>query len=217
MPNSSSQCPLCLGHDSAAYYRDAFREYFHCGDCSLVFVPPQFHLSEQQEKAVYDLHCNDPRDAGYRNFLSRLFDPLSKRLSAGAVGLDFGSGPGPTLSLMFQELGFSVEIYDKFYADNPQLLQQEYAFITASEVVEHLRQPRQELQRLYRLLKAGGTLGLMTKLVTDRAAFTDWHYKNDSSHLCFFSRQTFTWLGDFWGAEVEIVGQDVILIKKNAG
>ena len=216
MPNSAPQCPLCWGRNSAAYSRDKFREYLLCEDCSLVFVPVQFHLTEQQEKAVYDLHRNDPQDPGYRNFLSRLFAPLCERLPPQASGLDFGCGPGPTLSLMFQEAGFSVEIYDKFYADNPQLLQQGYTFITASEVVEHLRRPRQELEQLYRLLNDSGILGIMTKLVTSREAFAGWHYKNDRSHICFFSRKTFAWLGDHWGAEIEIVGQDVILLRKTA-
>lgn len=210
-------CPLCLGHKSSDYDRDKFREYLLCGDCSLVFVPPQFHLSDQQEKAEYDLHSNDPQDPGYRNFLARLFEPLCERLQPQATGLDFGCGPGPTLSRMFAEAGFTVDIYDKFYADNPQLLQQEYDFISASEVVEHLRQPKQELERLYALLNNNGILGIMTKLVTGKQAFATWHYKNDQSHICFFSRKTFVWLANLWGAELEIIGQDVILMRKIAG
>lgn len=215
MPHPS-QCPLCFGRNSSDYGHDKFREFLHCGDCSLVFVPPQFHLTEQQEKAEYDLHRNDPQDSGYRNFLARLFEPLRQRLAAQAVGLDFGCGPGPTLSLMFAEAGFAVEIYDKFYADNPQRLQQNYDFICASEVVEHLRQPRQELDRLYGLLNDSGILGVMTKLVTGKEAFATWHYKNDPSHICFFSRETFAWLATRWETELEIIGQDVILIRKQA-
>lgn len=209
-----AQCPLCLGRNSSTYCQDKIRAYLQCGECSMVFVPPQFHLSEAQEKAEYDLHRNDPQDPGYRNFLGRLFEPLRERLTPAAVGLDFGCGPGPTLSLMFAEAGFSSAIYDKFYADNPQLLLRQYDFVSASEVVEHLRQPKFELERLYRLLNPGGFLGIMTKLVTDRQAFSTWHYKNDLSHICFFSRKTFSWLAAHWGAELEIIGRDVILILK---
>lgn len=211
-----AQCPLCLGGNNPVYCQDKNRTYRQCQDCSLVFVPPQFHLSAVQEKAEYDLHRNDPQDPGYRNFLGRLFQPLRERLAPAAVGLDFGCGPGPTLSRMFTEAGFAVAIYDQFYADNRQLLQQKYDFISASEVVEHLRQPQQELDRLYSLLNKNGILGIMTKLVTDQAAFTSWHYKNDLSHICFFSRNTFTWLAAHWGAGLEIIGRDVILILKKA-
>jgi len=207
-------CPLCLGHDSSDYFQDKARAYLQCGDCALVFVPPQYHLSEAREKAEYDLHRNDPFDSGYRNFLARLFEPLRERLPKAAVGLDFGCGPGPTLSLMFQEAGFSVAIYDKFYADNPQLLGQNYDFISASEVVEHLRQPQLELERLYNLLNLNGILGIMTKLVTDQRAFTSWHYKNDLSHICFFSAETFHWLAKHLQARLELIGKDVILLQK---
>ncbi|HEY5672375.1 MAG TPA: class I SAM-dependent methyltransferase [Malonomonas sp.] len=212
--SAAAQCPLCLGQNSSAFAQDKLREYLQCTDCSLVFVPPQFHLSELREKAEYDLHRNDPLDKGYRQFLARLFEPLCERLPAQAFGLDFGCGPGPTLSLMFAEAGFRVAAYDKFYADNPALLQQNYDFISASEVVEHLRQPRVELDRLYGLLNNNGILGLMTKLVTGREAFSSWHYKNDPSHICFFSAQTFHWLAELWQARLELIGKDVILLQK---
>jgi len=46
----------------------------------------------------------DPR---YRRFLARLAEPLIAHLPKGARGLDFGCGPGPTLSLMLREAGFA--------------------------------------------------------------------------------------------------------------
>lgn len=207
-------CPLCLGQDYSAYCRDKYREYLHCANCELVFVPPQFHLSRQEEKSIYDQHQNDPADTGYRKFLSRLFEPLAQRLAPQATGLDFGCGPGPTLSVMFTEAGFPVALYDKFYADQKHQLQQNYDFITASEVVEHLSQPRQELDRLFSLLNNNGYLGLMTKLVTDQQAFSTWHYKNDRSHISFFAKNSFIWLAKHWQAQLEFIGNDVILLQK---
>jgi hypothetical protein len=55
-------------------------------------------------------------------FLSQVFDPVTTHLKKGAKGLDFGSGPGPTLSLMFEKQGYQVDLFDKFYADNPEVL-----------------------------------------------------------------------------------------------
>lgn len=183
-------------------------------DCSLVFVPKTFHLSEKEEKQRYDLHKNDPTDPGYRAFLSRICNPLKARLSKRAHGLDFGCGPGPTLSLMLQEHGHTVDIYDKFYAHNPEVFQREYDFVTATEVVEHLKNPQYELQRLYRLIKPNGILGIMTKLAIDKPAFKNWHYKRDPTHICFFSKTTFEWLGKIWQSKIEFIGADVILIHK---
>ena len=206
-------CPLCQRLSGSLFFQDS-RDYFHCPVCSLVFILPHQFLSPVAEKAVYDLHQNSVDDPGYRRFLSRLFEPVSQRIAPNSVGLDFGSGPGPTLSVMFVEAGHSMHIYDPFYAPNPSLLQQEYDFITASEVVEHLHQPRQELNELWSCLKPGGVLGIMTKRVIDQEAFSRWHYKNDPTHVCFFSTETFVWLADYWGAELTVVGKDVVVFRK---
>jgi hypothetical protein len=164
---------------------------------------------------VYELHQNSPRDTAYRKFLVRLFDPMRSLLTPASEGLDFGSGPGPTLSVMFAEAGFPMTIYDAFYAKDIEALQKPYDFITATEVVEHLREPGKELGRLWSLLKPGGWLGIMTKLALDKQAFASWHYTNDPTHICFFSRKTFQWLAKQWQVEPEFIGNDVILLKKS--
>ncbi|HFD81604.1 MAG TPA: class I SAM-dependent methyltransferase [Gammaproteobacteria bacterium] len=209
-----SCCPLCAATDSDDFFRDRRRSYQQCRHCRLVFVPPRYHLSPETEKAEYDLHRNDPHDPGYRRFLGRLFEPVRRRLPVGSRGLDFGCGPGPALALMFAEAGYPMSVYDPFYADVPQRLRQRYDFITATEVVEHLRRPGEELQRLWRLLEPGGLLGIMTKRVIDREAFAGWHYRRDPTHVCFFSDETFEWLAQCWGAGLEFVGNDVVILAR---
>jgi len=206
-------CPLCRSA-AKAYHQGRRRAYYQCQHCRLVFVLPDAFLSVAEEKAVYDLHQNGPDDAGYRRFLSRMSRPLHRRLSTGSRGLDFGSGPGPTLSVLFEELGYPMAIYDPFYAPDRSVLAEEYDFVTATEVVEHLRSPRATLNQMWRCVKPSGYLGLMTKLVIDRAAFANWHYKNDDTHICFFSRDTFTWLAGEWGTAPLFVGKDVTLFQK---
>jgi SAM-dependent methyltransferase len=205
---------LCAGADVGAFHKDKRRDYFRCPTCGLVLVDPSQYLSAEQEKAEYDLHRNSPDDDGYRRFLSRLFTPMQARLATGGQGLDFGSGPGPTLSVMFEEAGYTMTNYDCFYARDAGVLDKQYDFITATEVLEHLHQPGKELERLWGILKPGGFLGIMTKLVLDREAFACWHYKNDATHVCFFSRSTFTWLAHHWEAEVEFIDNDVIIFHK---
>ncbi|MBX3051120.1 MAG: class I SAM-dependent methyltransferase [Caldilineaceae bacterium] len=135
-------------------------------------------------------------------------------MSAGSHGLDFGCGPGPTLSVMFAELGYPMAIYDPFYAPDESVLEKVYDFVTATEVVEHLRNPAQSLAQIWRCVKPGGYLGIMTKLVIDRAAFATWHYKNDDTHICFFSRKTLGWLAREWGAAPLFVGADITIFQK---
>jgi len=209
-------CPLCLSVESAFFHRDKQREYLRCRQCALVFVPTQSHLSKADEKSYYDLHQNSPLDLGYRTFLERLSKPLLEQLKPGSQGLDFGSGPGPTLSLMLEEAGHSVELYDPFYAPDNGVFTHQYDFITSSEVVEHLQAPGRELKRLWALLKPGGVLAIMTKRVIDQAAFSSWHYKNDPTHIVFFSEQTFNWLSKSWQVEPVYCGTDVVFFNKGS-
>lgn len=208
-------CPLCEAPQNCFFYSDARRKYLRCQCCELVFVAPQYYLASAQEKAEYDLHQNNVEDPGYRNFLSRLTVPLVDRLRPQASGLDFGCGPGPALATMLEEQGFQMSVYDVFYQPDSAVLARSYDFICATEVVEHLHTPGQVLAQLWQLLRRGGYLGIMTKLVRDRTAFAGWHYKNDPTHVCFFSDQTWEWWAQENGASLERLGADVILLRRN--
>jgi len=209
-----SPCPLCTGSATTPFQRDARRPYLHCCRCHLVFVPPPFLPDRAAERAEYDLHENFVDDPRYRAFLWRLGAPLLARLGPGAVGLDFGCGPGPALARMLQERGLTVALYDPFYAPDTSVLTGQYDFICATEVVEHLHRPRRELPRLWSLLAPGGWLGIMTKLLRDAAAFAQWHYKNDPTHVCFFSETTWRWWAARHGVCPEFEGDDVIFLQR---
>lgn len=190
-------CPLCYGHELVDFYQDKKRCYCQCTLCRLVFVPGEYHLNLDAEKEEYDKHQNSPDDSGYRVFLGRLFLPLSQMLGSNRVGLDFGCGPGPTLSVMFEEQGHRVALYDKFYyPDDSALTITQYDFITATEVIEHLAQPWEVFCQLWSMLNTGGYLGVMTKLVETPERFSQWHYKNDPTHISFYSWETLLWLTD---------------------
>jgi len=210
-------CPLCQTEDGRPpFYSDRHRDYYRCSCCNLIHVPPAQFLTHAEEQAEYDKHQNSPEDYGYRTFLARLFIPLNERLKPKSHGLDFGCGPGPTLSKMFEEAGHHMKLYDPFYAQDEKALEQGYDFITASEVVEHLHDPAMELERLWSILKPGGWLGFMTKLALDKNAFAKWHYKNDLTHVCFFSKETMGWLAGAWGAEYFQADKDVALFQKSS-
>ncbi len=207
-------CPLCAGTATSHFHSDRRRNYLRCASCYVVFVPAHQHVSPDEEKSIYDLHRNVASDQGYRRFLGRLCGPLLQHLQPPACGLDFGCGPGPVLAQMLAEQGFEMALFDPVYANDASALERRYDFITCTEAVEHFRHPGREFQLLFSLLEPSGWLGIMTKQVIDRLAFTGWHYKNDLTHVSFFSRETFYWLAERFQVTLEFYGSDVILLQK---
>lgn len=208
-------CPLCQSKKVQPYHRDGKREYIHCLSCELVFVPSLYWLAAVDERAVYDLHENAADDPGYRKFLSRLTTPLLERLRPNQSGLDFGCGPGPTLSILMEEQGHSVVLYDPFYAKNPEVFKSDYDFICATEVVEHLHNPNRVFSDLFTMVRPGGWLGIMTKLVTGHENFCNWHYIRDMTHICFYHKKTFIYLAERFDAKLSFIGKDVILFQNH--
>ena len=212
MPDSSPAvpCPLC-GFPSSVHLRARQRVYRHCAKCGLIHVPAVFHLSPEEERAIYELHTNHPAEQGYRDFLDRALRPTLAGLPPGAQGLDFGSGPGPTLSLMATERGYPCVDYDPYFAPHSERLSATYDFITVTEAIEHFASPLTELTTLFGCLRPGGRLCIMTKRIPD-TPFADWHYPRDPTHIAFFAERTFAWIGKRFGAGVEFVGRDVVLL-----
>jgi len=212
--NCNNSCPLCGNNTHVAYHHDAQRTYRRCSACLVIFVPAQFWLSQNAEKAEYELHQNDIHDKRYRKFLSRLYQPLLDVLQDTQVqGLDYGCGPAPALAEMLSESGLQMEVYDPIYFATSSVLNKRYDFICATEVVEHFRDPDAEFERLFSLLKPHGVLAIMTKLVRDQASFRNWHYIRDKTHICFYSRETFSYIGGLYDADLTYYGDDVIFLQ----
>src|SRR5690554_5843687 len=113
-----SACPLCQSRDLYPLnWRD--RRYCRCRSCELVHLDPTLRLSEAEEKALYDDHENAVDDPGYRRFLSRAFEQVTRYKPPPARGLDFGCGPGPALVAMAREAGYAMWAYDKYYCPDP--------------------------------------------------------------------------------------------------
>ena len=207
-------CPLCLKEKNEPYYHNKVRSYQRCLVCDLVFVPSNYFLSENDEKARYNLHQNNSNDDGYKQFLSQLLTPMLSHLKSGDEGLDFGSGPEPALAELFRSHQFHVTLYDPFFANTPQVLNRQYNFITASEVIEHLYNPAVVFEQLSQMLNTGGVLGVMTKTQVPKPNFPGWWYKNDPTHVCFYSEATFAWIQQKWKLNIEYRKGDVTIFSK---
>jgi 2-polyprenyl-3-methyl-5-hydroxy-6-metoxy-1,4-benzoquinol methylase len=191
---------------SRRFHQDEGRDFLRCGVCALTFVPSSQHIDEASERARYAEHRNSPEDLDYRAFLDRLLLPLTKRLTPGARGLDYGCGPGPTASVMMRERGFVMNDYDPFFFPNIEALSVRYDFVVCTEVLEHLRRPAEVFARLDHLIASGGTLGVLTGILEDDAVFPAWWYHRDPTHISFYRPETLTWIATRHGWSLERPG-----------
>ena len=104
--------------------------------------------------------------------------------------------------------------YDKFYADQPELLTRRYDFITSTEVIEHLAAPRAVLDGLWACLNPGGVLVLQTQRVLGDERFKSWRYRHDPTHIVFFAEASFRALAARWQADLCFPHTDVAVFTK---
>lgn len=208
-------CPVCGSERVAHFETVQDRVYYRCQRCRATYLSPDQLPTREEERARYDEHQNDPEDPGYRDFLRRLARPLLKKLPQGAVGIDFGCGPGPALARILSEAGHKVSCYDPFYAPDAALLKSTYDFVTATEVLEHLHAPRETLRLLDALLRPGGYLGVMTEFLTDDSRFGGWYYRQDLTHVVFYCEATLRTIAADMGWEIEIPRKNVAIYRKS--
>ena len=210
----SNRCPVCRTLRIRHFMTVEGKAYWRCRVCEATFVAQAHWPDREVERAEYDKHENAADDPAYREFLSRLSEPLLARLQRRLTGLDFGCGPAPVLVQMLEEAGHTMRCYDPIYAPDETALTGTYDFITCTEVIGHLRNPRAVFEAFDTLLRPGGWLGVMTEFQTVDSRFESWHYRRDPTHIIFYRATTLTLLGSRLGWTLEIPRRNVALFRK---
>ena len=105
--------------------------------------------------------------------------------------------------------------YDLFFCDDQSVLQEKtYDFIVSTEVFEHLADPAGMADRLFSFLKPRGILALMTRFYEKDTDFKTWFYKDDETHICFFTRESLLWLGESRNLDISFRDKDMVIIKR---
>lgn len=206
-------CPLCKKVESTLYSSDKIRDYFQCNHCDLLFVPRENLISPEKEKERYELHDNVENDQGYLDYLGKIAESIKGFLQEGKTGLDFGSGRTKNLEYLLKP--FHVDSYDIYFYPEESLLQKKYDFVILSEVIEHLRNPIEEMMRLNLLLNSGGEFFIKTKLrPSTKEDFSNWFYKRDITHIEFFSEASLKFLGEILGKpQMTKIGDDLFRLS----
>ncbi len=209
-------CTLCGGADCRPF-RTAVKphDYFHCLRCDLRFLDPALRLSPEAETARYRFHENNVDDEGYRRFLEPLYLEVKKRLPPEASVLDFGAGPGPVIIHRLKETGYTqTAVYDPNFWPDRNVLATRYDAIFASEVIEHLRKPGLEFKQLRESLSPHGIWLFMTLFYDESIDFNTWYYRQDPTHISFYSKKTMEWLrGHFGFSKLEFPSERVSVLS----
>lgn len=188
-------CPLCGASEPAVIAKPP--GFFQCAACALIYRDPSQLLKPEEELERYRLH-NNSDTADYRRHLSQLTIPLTARLKPGAEGLDYGCGPVPVLSSLFNQAGYPTKHFDPFFFNDRNVLNHQYDFITCCEVVEHFYHPAKEFALLRKMLKPGGWLAVMTQPPPPLEEFANWYYHRDPTHVVFYGAETLSWIAKQW-------------------
>ncbi len=190
------------------------RIYYKCNNCSSIFLSSDCRLDEGDEKARYLQHNNDINDERYRNFVSPITNYIFKKYTRNSLGLDFGSGTGPVISCILSENGYNINQYDPYFYPDNTVLSKNYDYIVCCEVIEHFYNPKHEFTKLYDSIKINGEIICKTDLFNKYTDFNKWHYKNDPTHVFFYSDKTFSWIKNYFGfTRIDIEDRLIVLEK----
>jgi len=203
-------CPLC----GSALINKKDKFYYDCPTCKAIVKDEKDYLTADDEKARYETHNNDVNDIGYQNFTSPITNYVIENFLPEHKGLDFGSGPGPVISSILMKQGYDIVQYDPFFAPNQDLLNNVYDYIVCCEVFEHFHHPKIEIERLRSLLKANGVLLIMTMLYNNRIDFDSWNYRNDSTHVFIYRKETIEYIANEMKYEIDILTDRLIVLRK---
>ena len=130
----ANHCPLC-NCSGVVFYQFKERLYYQCNNCYGIFVDSSLMPDRDSEKMRYLEHNNNVEDEKFQKFVSPITLAIKNNFKENDKGLDFGAGTGPVISKVLKNSGYSIEQYDPFFHDYPQLLKQKYDYIACCEVI----------------------------------------------------------------------------------
>lgn len=206
-------CPLC-GAVGAFMRRRGERALYRCPVCDLVFLPPEFHPTEEEARREYLLHDNTMECEGYVRMFEEKIDLLERHCAGVRSALDYGCGPGPVLVELLRRRGYEASGYDPLFFPDADL-EGPYDCVISTEAFEHFENPRLELERIGAMLRSGGYLAVMTLTHSAETDFGEWWYLNIPSHIAFYSARTFRWIERAFGYErVFYDGTRFLILRK---
>ena len=214
-------CRICET-ESSLFYSDV-RSFYKCPSCTLIFT------NETADNVAAEKHYKDQWNNADKNFWKQQTDGLLSvihryKMPVGRV-LDFGSGTGE-ITKEFQARGIEATplepmihgyLKDQNYPDK-------FDVVVGVEVIEHLPDMREELKEIEKNLSADGIM-LFTTILTDSfidsinevEQFKGWWYKDDPTHVSFFSSKSILRLAEIMIYTADIYSAQLFVLKRQPG
>jgi SAM-dependent methyltransferase len=207
-PTRRGACRVCAGplafKWSLAVLLDKYiADYYECLHCRALQIPHPFWLDEAYDSENSAWMCNPDTGRFVRNFSTyRYLAALIKAqvFPAQPQFLDFAGGYG-LLTQMLHSAGHKAwltDLYvstpffasDRYIRDFNAIPENSFDVITALEVVEHLTEPVQVVDRLRRILKPDGALVISTGIYQPGVHDSGWGYLASQwgQHVTFWSK-----------------------------
>jgi hypothetical protein len=196
-------CRLCLTPGCIPAGKNKHRDFGHCPSCGLVSVPPDQWLTVEDERARYGHHDNSESNPGYVRFLGEVAAVVGGLAAPGARVLDFGAGEGAVLARQLQRLGYDAVAYDPLYGLGEGALSGRYRVVVLCEVIEHLRELRDEIVSASKCLDTGGAIVIRTQCYPSVEEVPTWWYARDATHINFFAPRTLAFAGALCGLDCQ--------------
>lgn len=207
-------CRLC-SKPSTIVFHDT-RIFFACNRCGLIFTDRNLSDSDSIKHyiAQHDNGFNWIHEADY---ILKLIPTINDNYAI----LDYGSGCG-LLAKELRERGFNVSCYEPMYDGLFDLSKYNYNYdvIILNEVIEHVDNILLVLNNIYYSLKSKGYIIIKT-LRTDsiiispfdfETIFKSWWYKDDLTHISFFSYLTFEYICNNMFDNLKIIHNDALSV-----
>ena len=203
------ECPLC--YRPTSNQRQLSPQFSNCNTCGTIYRHSTYYLSSEKEKERYLLHNNNVDDANYQTFVTPILNEVYRSFGPKSKGLDFGAGTGPVISKLLMDKGYQMSLWDPFFHSDESVLNDRYDFIVCCETIEHFHRPLKEFDLMITLLKPRGKLCCMSELLPTDITFDDWYYKNDPTHVIFYSEKNLKWIKEKVGfSKVRIDGRLIV-------
>lgn len=211
-------CRIC-DTQSAIFFGDS-RTFYKCPVCGLIFTD-EFAGGEEAEKHYKGQWTNADADF-WRGQVDGLLGVIGRYRNRVGKVLDFGSGSGD-ITKEFQARGIDATPLEPMIHGylKDQSYRHKFDVVVGVEVIEHLPNLLEELKVIDRFLSDDGIM-IFTTILTNtfiesaNAAdvFKAWWYKDDRTHVSFFSNQSIAKLAEICGYGADVYGEQLFVLKK---